>query len=235
MKADLDESSFLRQWYELQAAAALVSGKLSHDFNNYFGAISGALAMLQRKADPGDEKLARRLGMIEKGLLACQEISDEMAGFTEQEERAATTQPFRNVFQSLGDVFYNLGRFEIDVSTLLASDELSAEIKVNTAMFQALAAGMVFSASPINEAALDLESRVFEEGFETSDGQTVRKGKYCVISVKAAEREFAGAELLEKHSLPNFKRPLLSAYARCMDGYLETVSETELCAYLPAR
>ncbi|MCI5066619.1 hypothetical protein MRY87_12925 [bacterium] len=69
-----------------RVAALHVAARLSHDFNNYIGAASGAAGLLERSFTEG-EKGMRRAQLIGESLDRCAELSNQLSALSEKSER----------------------------------------------------------------------------------------------------------------------------------------------------
>ena len=72
--------SRVRQAQRMEAVGQLTAG-IAHDFNNLLTAVLGSLEMLQRRLPAGDERVARLLGIAEKGAQRGAALTQRLLAF----------------------------------------------------------------------------------------------------------------------------------------------------------
>jgi signal transduction histidine kinase len=164
----------------------LMANSLAHDLNNVLGVVSGTVSAFQRDLSVSDERLVRRVDLLEKSSARAIAINSELMGYA----RRGREQPVRcDIGEVIDGLIDTIEEVLSEDCTLLSTVEIGqGEVELKIGQFRGAVLSLALnSAEAMSDGGEVVISGEFQEPAEPTSCALDRElppGRYYVLSVQ---------------------------------------------------
>ena len=174
----------LRQAQKMEAVGRLTGG-IAHDFNNLLTAIIGNVELALRRAEPGDERVARSLSAIRQASLRAATLVQRLLSFSRQHPQEVKAVDINRLVGDMSELLHRTIGETVKIETVLASGLWKTAIDPNQ-LENAILNLAVNARDAMPEGGrltIETSNAYLDEAYVARVGGDVKPGQYVMVAV----------------------------------------------------